>query len=147
MLKNILCEIGVIIALLIILLIVGDSEVVELLSCGDAGRVIGSFGIIWGIAAFVRLSTGWGEWSLSLLCAIGCIIFGLALNMEGFFTAVFVIGIYSLILAWVMLQVCEYLALKFLIAGLIMCMIGYPLRKFSTPTKYDAVDAVPEQLD
>lgn len=147
MLKNILCEIGVVVALLIILLVIGDSEAVELLSCGDAGRIIGSFGIIWGIAAFIRLSTGWGEWSLSLLLAIGCIIFGLALNMEGFFWAIFVIGIYSLILAWVMLQVCEYLALKFLIAGLIMCMIGYPLRNFSTPTKYNAVDAVKEQLD
>jgi len=108
---------------------------VEIFSGHDGtGAFIGCFGLLWGIGAFVRLSTGWGTWGLSLIIASCLVAFGYGLDSYGFFYAICILGAWFLLLGYVAGGIVPEIAIIFFVLGVILLLIGYPLRSFSTPT-------------
>ena len=142
MLKNFIFEASVILGLLVILFIMGDDEMLELIGCGDTGRIIGTFGILLCIAGFVRLSTGLGETGISLLIGIGCFILGHVLHEYGIFMALFVFGITFTVFSYLIMPFSKPIAAVFLVIGISVALISYPLRHIGTPTKINAIDYV-----
>jgi len=109
----------------------------------DIGDKICAFGVIWLVAAVLRVCTNVGEWIASVFCAFGVFLFGHCLGDYGFFTALRVLGIFMFVLAYFTYLVVPGFARAAVIVGILLVVICSPLRRFDKPTNPEEEPAAP----
>jgi len=135
--KTILSDVLVLSLLLGFLYFNKDDEVRALLDHGESGRIIGSFGLLWFIGSFFRISSGGDRYIISIGSAIACTLFGLVLNLWGIFYAITVLGCYFLFIFWVLsaIQKTTPPMVMLVVIGIILILLGWTFRSGSVPTE------------
>jgi len=97
----------------------------------DIGSKIAVIGTGMLLAGFVNLRCDFMCWIIGIAVPVAIIILGIALSLWGFFAAVFAVGVFFIIAAWLASGVIPlpYLA----IIGIILALIGWSLKPTTLP--------------
>jgi hypothetical protein len=136
-LRNIAIDVGLILSLLAILYFTNNEETRALVDHGDAGRIIGTFGILWAIGSVFSARRGWMAFGINICCALSCMIFGYFLNEYGIFHGIMSLGFLILFFTWILgaFHVNPPLAGILGLIGLALIGTGYSMRRHSIPTQ------------
>lgn len=102
------------------------------------GQIIGTFGILWGIGGFVRIISGWGHGLVSIAMGVGLFLFGHVLETFGFFCSMLTLGLFMLVIAWMMLPMLDIWDLRrgykrLVIIAAVISLIGWVGKGSDTP--------------
>lgn len=120
--------------------LMGDEKMSLFIKYKDIGFIIATIGALWGIYAFMlMIIKPWFDTICSLACAAITIVFGVTLNLHGFFSAICAVGVLLFIIAYYGSAFDIDMARNLVITAIPLILIGWIFHSATNPTQ------IPEQ--